>query len=248
MPRKFMKDNISLSEALFRRLTRDVKRAVKNPHPDAVHDLRISFRRCQAWRELHKNWIQKADSKLLRDNLDTGLKLAGAVRDLDVVEKLLHRFGSHKFDEKIKAARVEMQSNLLEFLQEHKEFVCASLSSRYSSPSVSEIRLRQYIRLGDRVAKKSSSARELHRFRIAAKKVRYMLELIKSDLPAEWRKKIEDVQQLLGSVNDCRVARRILKQFGNDEEVKKKLKARERRRIREFRLHWPELRFNPGFK
>lgn len=71
------------------------------------------------------------------------------------------------------------------------------------------------------MAKKSSTGRELHRFRIAVKKVRYMLELIESDLPHEWRKKIEDIQQLLGPVNDCRVARRILKQFGNDEEVKK---------------------------
>ena len=243
-----MKAEICAGAGLFQRVRQDVRRVISNPDFEAIHKLRITLRRCEAWQRLYENRFQRADWKHLRDSLEQGLNLAGAVRDYDVSEKLLHKFGCRKFDMKLHADRVEKQSKLVAFLIARGKFICPPLLPKCESASLSKIGLPRYIRLGDRIAKKGSTGRELHRFRMAAKEVRYMLEFVELELTSEWLEKVEDVQQLLGSVNDCRVARRVLKGLGSDERVRKKLKARQKGTIEEFRKHWPGLRFDPYFK
>src|ERR1035441_2755299 len=86
-----------------------------------------------------------------------------------------------------------------------------------------------------------ASAGERHRFRLAAKKFRYTLELFAEfygPAAAHWTAQVKGLQSLLGAMNDCRAVRDLVETLGGNPKVEASLKKRQRRKTLEFRRAW----------
>jgi CHAD domain-containing protein len=85
---------------------------------------------------------------------------------------------------------------------------------------------------------------QLHRVRLAAKKIRYTLELFRPCYGQVLEQRIEDLrnlQNVLGDVNDCAVTRKLLKNIPNPRlraKADRFLDARMREKISQLRKLW----------
>ncbi|HUP04290.1 MAG TPA: CHAD domain-containing protein [Bryobacteraceae bacterium] len=87
-------------------------------------------------------------------------------------------------------------------------------------------------------------AEQLHRVRLAAKRMRYTLELFRPCYGAALEQRIEclrKLQQVLGEINDCAVTRRLLAAAARSPhraKAERFLAARQRARTAELRRLW----------
>lgn len=84
-------------------------------------------------------------------------------------------------------------------------------------------------------------AEELHRFRIAAKNLRYTIDLFAPLYGASNNgllQQLQGVQTLWGEINDCVIVRRMVSRHKGDPEILAALKKRRRKKAEEFRRHW----------
>jgi CHAD domain-containing protein len=104
----------------------------------------------------------------------------------------------------------------------------------------------EHFRCGADAAHDHASVEEIHRFRIAARNLRYTLDLfgpLYGTSLAGLLEQLRDVQALLGDLNDCATVRRILhrlkasKQEGG-KEILAALRKRQRRKTEQFRAHY----------
>jgi hypothetical protein len=101
-----------------------------------------------------------------------------------------------------------------------------------------------FLALGKKAASPETSAREVHRFRIASKKFRYTLELVEPFYGAgltPWMERVKAVQSILGDVNDCETVRRMVSRWNAGEGLIAKLEERENRKLRKFRREWAAM-------
>ena len=99
----------------------------------------------------------------------------------------------------------------------------------------------RFFRDGARAAAPEASAGERHRFRLAAKKFRYTLELFAefySPAAALWTAQVKELQSLLGAMNDCRTVRDLVEALGGHPKIEASLKKRQQRKSLEFRRAW----------
>ncbi len=102
-----------------------------------------------------------------------------------------------------------------------------------------------YFRRGARLVREDSSPAELHRFRLETKRFRYTLEIFRRLYgPALATKlaRLRETQQLLGDINDCEVALRMLGAgeplADATEKIRQVLTARQQAKIDAFMKHW----------
>ena len=94
---------------------------------------------------------------------------------------------------------------------------------------------------GNEASQAGTAAQKLHRFRIAAKKFRYTLELfapLYTPRLTELLGAIRRVQTLLGEINDCAMVREILSHYHGTKKLTNLLKKRQSSKIDEFRRYW----------
>ena len=104
----------------------------------------------------------------------------------------------------------------------------------------------EYFTEGRALAAGKVSAAALHRFRLRTKRLRYTLELFTPCYGpglGQRLKKVHQVQQFLGELNDCAAARRIIETLlppRSPQPVRlgRFLDARARRKLAEFRAYW----------
>jgi CHAD domain-containing protein len=238
------------------RLALQIGRTIRMCDPDAVHDLRVATRRFAQALIALKPCLRAKEVKRVRRSLKNLMMVAGEVRNCDIAVKLLARPAepaSALLDE-FGARRKEAQRALVTFL---KRLVWQRTSARWradleiiggTAESVEEMaesslaRLgKRFLRRGQAAAKTSASAEELHQLRIAAKKLRYTLELfapIETDTLLE---KVVQVQTRLGAINDCQTVRAMLHGMPGSEKHEARLKRRQHRKTEEFRREWPCL-------
>ena len=104
-----------------------------------------------------------------------------------------------------------------------------------------------------RLLAKDPSPPKLHRLRLATKRLRYTLELFRSCYGPGFETRmgeLRDVQQLLGEINDCVEARRLLsktmKSSSQRARVEKFLDARAAKLAQKFHRHWTRVFDAPG--
>jgi hypothetical protein len=110
-----------------------------------------------------------------------------------------------------------------------------------SSPPFAEL-------LGRRAAKTNSRPDEIHTFRLAAKRLRYSLELFAPlHRPALDRSldQLKSLQAVLGAISDCETVRIMVARLGGCRELDERLRRRELRKIRAFRSQWEEQFASP---
>jgi CHAD domain-containing protein len=89
---------------------------------------------------------------------------------------------------------------------------------------------------------KKHKPKELHRMRLASKRLRYTLELFRGCYGPGLEERLDalkDVQDALGDVNDAVAAEGLL-DSRTVQKVRRFLRARAEEKAQEFRLHWTE--------
>ena len=238
---------------LLERLAYRVNAAVHRHDEDSIHELRVATRRFNQSLVVFKDLYHGKDLKKIRRRLKDLMDLSSAVRDCDVAEALLAKSelpGSAALQKPLAARRKEAVRMLLPNLRAWAARRTtskwrAALTPNGASATPLEDMVRDRV---PRVAKKffraaegASSAADLHRARIQAKKLRYSLELLRPAYDARFDGAIEQirtVQSLLGKAHDGHAVRCLVAELGGDDELEAWLKKRERKNARAFKAAW----------
>ena len=207
--------------------------ALKSPEPDQVHDLRVALRRFMQVVAMRHSTPKKI-SRELKDMMD----LAGEVRDCDITTELAAKVGASKrvlrrLHRRHNRAERDLLSGLHDWIDSGK---AAQWNSRLKGRvAVSEEALQKLVRrLFKRAKAAEKSDKELHPLRIAAKELRYTLELGAGRNLDE----IKELQTQLGDINDRATAERMLDEAGASKRVLRKIRNRHDRKVRSFRRYW----------
>jgi len=205
------------------------RRALRSPRPVQVHDLRVAIRRfnqASALNSQNRNKSAHRQSKQI-------MRRAGDVRNLDITIKLLAKLkGTKALRSKLQRRRDAAATRLTDSL---KAWSLPDKLPAATPSNAKQAAVRAIHRLFRR-AKKAHHPKDLHRVRIAAKKLRYTLEMAAPQHP-----RIEEIKRLqsdLGRINDYRTARNIVKKDSGGHSVSDQLTDKQRNKLRAFRHHW----------
>ena len=255
-------------EQAYRRLGRlayQINQTVRSRDAEAVHDLRVAIRRFSQVLRVFKACFRGKEVRKIRRELKQIMELAGEVRNADIALKLTsksRRRDTAGLRPKLENLRREGERALVAFLKhwvdrqsslKWRGAVARTANTKGDSSTKAPIaktaqRLlprmaQEFFERGNEAAGTKTSPRELHQFRIAAKKFRYTLELFTSVYGPALEPSLERirlVQGLLGDINDCDTVRSLLSKYEDADKVTSWLKKRQRRRIEEFRRYWTE--------
>ena len=249
---------VAQATRLLERLAFQINGAVHSPRAGAIHDLRVAIRRFSQVLSACNTCFPRRPVRKMRRRLKLIMTLAGEVRDSDVALQLIAAAGAIPLEAKLRMRRKAAARSLLAAL---KHWTARKSVSKWRSALESGIpprELRQskaeafahrelprlaarFFREGARAATPEASAGERHRFRLAAKKFRYTLELFAefySPAAAHWIAQVKELQSLLGAINDCRAVRDLVDTLGGNPKIEASLKKRQRRKSLEFRRAW----------
>lgn len=245
---------VDKADVLLKQLSVLINRAAKSPDRAAVHDVRVGIRRLTQIFLVFKPYFPPKERKRFRRRLKTIMSRAGDVRDCDIAIKLLKEPGAATRTQRREAAR-SLAETLQRWLRRKSsskwraKLITASRHRRHEPPGeVISAAAGRILRAmaGDflargQVAVRASAPRELHRFRIAAKKFHYTLELFAPFYPSrlsEWLEPVKDIQRLLGQINDYATVRRMISKKRGQGAAADELKKKQRDTIKEFRGYW----------
>lgn len=256
------------ADELLRRVDIRIACAMKSQGVDEMHDLRVASRRFLRILSALAPCFPRGESKRLHRGLKRIMVQAGDVRDHDIAIHLINRMelsDSGAIVRRIQQRREESATVLAASLDRWKR---RNLSARWRAALNSDRDLKsadarfrvvpavtmakrllpgmvaEHFHRGEAAVQKKMPAHKIHRFRIAAKNFRYTLDLFAplytGTLPL-MIDRLKDVQTLLGDINDCVAARRIVKEVtGRDNKTVRRqilsgLKDRQRKKTEEFR-------------
>jgi CHAD domain-containing protein len=251
---------------LLSRVTTRIVRAAKFPGVEEMHDLRVATRRFIRLLSALAPCFPRAESKRLRRALKRIMVQAGETRDFDIAIHLINRMelpDSGALIRKIQERREAAAATLAASLERWTE---RNLAARWRAASVSGNGLKsadnaframpvevmaqrilppmvtEHFERGEAAAAKKMPAHKIHSFRIAAKNYRYTLDLFAPLYPNTLPlliDRLKEIQALLGDINDCATARRIVKKSADDDSVRKSvlsgLRERQKKKTKEFR-------------
>jgi CHAD domain-containing protein len=238
---------------LLERLAYRVNAAVHRHDEDSIHELRVATRRFTQSLAIFKDLYHAKDLKKIRRRLKDLMDLSSAVRDCDVAGALIAKSelpGATALQKPLAARRKEAVRMLLPTL---RAWAARRTTSKWrgaltpngaSATPLAELvsdRAPHVAKKFFREADDASSASDLHRARIHAKKLRYSLELLRPAYDARFDNAIEQiraVQSLLGKAHDGHAVRVLVTELGGDDELESWLKKRERKNTREFKAAW----------
>jgi CHAD domain-containing protein len=257
-PQRFALEQV---RRLLKDLTLQVSRVNHSCTPDSVHDLRIAVRRLVRTITVCKAFFHGKAIRKCRRRLAKIMTAAGAVRDCDVALRYAAKWptpDTARFESKLQKRRNESARILIDELSRWRDrhmsirwraALEVSLAHHHnSSPgTVRELAQRALHRLekrfedrGNEASASLASAGDLHRFRIAAKKFRYTLELfhhLDSSLSGKVAK-LKPATALLGDINDCVSAAAILDDYQKTDRLINHLEKRRRKKTKAFRKYW----------
>jgi CHAD domain-containing protein len=232
-------------------------------NPETVHDLRVAIRRFSQALVVFKRCFRRKDLKKIRKSLKALMSAAGAVRDCDIALKFISEIQPRAADELEKGVRGRRDGaeGALQAEASRRQVYKWSLKWRsmlepdHGNPGALDQGIQQmaaselsrvagkFIRSGNRAASAKASEDQVHRFRIAAKKLRYTLELFRPFYGAGGDQelvRLARIQSLLGGANDCRVVRAMVSQIGGHHGFEAILEKKQRRKLARFRRYWAE--------
>ena len=252
------------AKRLVENVTAKMKSALLDTNPEEVHQLRVALRRCQ-------QSFRMAGGRMARGRKHTDqpcwnelLTCAGEVRDHDIAIARLqvevdNGTLTRDFIERLVAKREQLADQLRTHMDQNLSAHNAQeqpLHIPENEHGDVEPRLRKlaskYLRLGRKAAGEDSTVRQLHRFRLSAKRLRYSLELFQTFHPkalAEVIAEVRTVQTCLGEANDCRTIRKMLRRMSTSDvlthKLAKQLKREQKHKISRLREHWAKYFGHP---
>jgi CHAD domain-containing protein len=205
---------------------------------EKVHQLRVSTRRATAALKLYRDWLPHKSARWLKKRLGKIRRAAGKARDLDVLAMRLERdwgedakallplVSAKRSAAQPKIASVADSCHRKDKLRRYVDRALAKVrprgaNARRLDPSFSDWAAARLRLAADRffAASPGDSAgmKQLHQFRIAGKRLRYSMELLAPAFGPEFRnehyKTVEQLQDMLGRVNDFFTGRQHLDEF-----------------------------------
>jgi CHAD domain-containing protein len=204
-----------------------------------VHRLRVSTRRAMAALQLYRDWLPRKRTKWVKKQLKRARRAAGEARDLDVLAGRLQReYGERATNvaafiaDKRSAVQPDI-SRLAERFRRKEKFVRKSAKliatikcTGQTCTSRGTLCFRNWA--AEQLASHADEflsampgihgdLAELHQFRIAAKALRYSIELLAPALGPEVRethyRTVEELQERLGKINDHATARDRMREW-----------------------------------
>jgi CHAD domain-containing protein len=243
---------------LIDKLALEVRRTIEHADANQVHDLRVSARRfCQILAVLDGSDELSGIAKIRR-KVKKKIELAGTVRDLDIAAKLVAKEGGSaavqaRIRRRRRAAERELVTALGRWVSRgFEEKWRAKLDHRHASLRSAERKTlagaarrlfarakdtrAKDTRAKDTRAKDTGSAAALHKLRIAAKRLRYTMELL--SFGAATIEQIKQLQSRLGAINDYETARRLIATEGAPQRLLARLEEAQEKKTRQFRRYW----------
>ena len=245
-------------------MRRKLARTAHSASPAAVHDLRVAIRRFVQVLAVFKAAFPAHQSKKIHRKLKQIMDPAGELRNCDIAAILIPKLDSKSAPHlrgKIQGARKSAERKLTQSLRRlvdrrlpAKWRAGLDLDSTENRPGRREIpqteqhivkeMATEFLKLGKKAASPDTSARQVHRFRIASKKFRYTLELFEPFHGADltpWLERVKAVQSVLGDANDCETVRRMVSRWNAGEGLIAKLEERQKRKLKKFRREWDAM-------
>jgi CHAD domain-containing protein len=183
-----------------------------NPHASSsrVHKLRIAIRRRRAVLWILERSLPGVQAQKLDKHLRKFGKLLGSIRELDVAIKDSKKYGLDA--SALESKRKRRRRAALQYMNKHRRrrllhemaAVLAAIRSHKRldlNASLGDVRLR----LSCWQNRRPSGATELHRFRIAVKKMRYVLDALGKSVEP-----LAAIQKLLGRAHDLETLQRFV--------------------------------------
>jgi CHAD domain-containing protein len=241
---------------LLERLASQVNATIRRrSSAEAIHHLRVAIRRFAQAVAVFKPCFPQKESRRIRRRLKAILALAGPVRDCDIALEVL---AAHKETSLAVELRARRQRGGRALMATLKQWVARKSAARWGQAlAAGEIpwpmeemaqrelrrRAKPFFRQGNQVAGANAGPGELHKLRIAAKKLRYTLELfaeLYGPAAGDWLERIRGAQSLLGGINDCRAVQSLMASLGGNAKVEAALRRKQRRKTRQFQRLWSE--------
>jgi CHAD domain-containing protein len=233
-------------------------RTLRSPEIVEIHDLRVGIRRFTQVLLVFKACFPAKEVKRVRRALKKTMALAGAVRDLDVAAGILGKsrlaeaatFRSH-FQGRPKEARRILVDKLQRWTRQRifpkwrRKLSLTSANGRGGpAGAVEDVAnemtprlVRRFCALGERAAAGTDQMEQLHQLRIAAKKVRYTLELFApphESVIQERLRQLKKLQDLLGEIHDLETVRDMVLKEDSGPKLCAELERKRDRKIEEF--------------
>lgn len=248
------------AERLLGNLRAQAARTLRSKGAAEVHDLRVIIRRSTRVLVVFKPFFPRQEAGDLRRGLKKIMHRAARVRDRDIALQLLMKQDPHAARELTPQFRAERKSAARALEVSLKRWVSGGLSAKWpSAPGAAEglddepvhavaasllpRMAKDYFRRGKEASQGKMPVEDLHRFRIAAKNLRYTLDLfapVYGDRIAPLVGQIKGVQTAIGDIHDCAVVRRMAAKRGGRGELLASLKKRQQKKTSEFRRRAPE--------
>lgn len=255
----------SQTDTLIRRFAAQVHRAKTSLDEDSVHDLRVSIRRIGEFLETFESLYPKTGVRAVRSETRKIMKGAEKVRSADIALGLLRKAelaDDHPLVLKTRGQRTHDEEGLRQSLdglarhpypkvwsQELKlstnnqpvmawdENESALGNARRVLPDL----LDKYFKKG-RKLDKNSKVRQMHRFRLRTKNLRYTLDVFAGLYGKPFKRRIDKlrpIQKALGELNDCEV---LLSDMGNKlpKQARQYVEKRADEKRKEFLQYWQE--------
>lgn len=228
---------------LLDHLSTQVRRTLKNADPDQVHDLRVASRRFAQILTILGGASGAHGVAKMRRRVKETIQLAGSVRDCDIAQKLIAKSkGSVRLQSRLRRRRVETQRELADGL---KHWIDRGTAEKWRAklnghgallPAEEQTLIDSAQKLFQRANHVDGSARALHKLRIAAKKLRYTMELMPFESAS--LEPIKKLQSMLGDINDYESARQLVAGEGAPQALLNRLEQAQEKKTKQFRRYW----------
>ncbi len=246
-------------EKLLRRLAYQVGRTAKSSHENDVHDLRVAIRRFTQALAAFDSYFPAKEAKKIRRRLKKIMGLAGDVRDRDIALGLLSKSKVapvallSSFRKQRKEAERDLTVALKAWLERHSYSAWRTAlengvrgGARYDPIEVTATHslqpmLREFLSRGKQAIRPKAALEKIHQFRIAAKRLRYTLELLGPIYGASldgWIEQLKALQNVLGVISDCETVRAMIRREGGNRRIDASLRRRASRKLEKFGELW----------
>jgi len=244
----------------LRVLAETLRRASKHPDDaEAIHDLRVAIRRFTQVLRVFDGMFNHP--RKMRHALRGVMDLCGEARNCDIAPEVLTEAGvppDSALDKRLKRRRARAGRDLEKLLDRWRmhshmrrwqEWLRAQPSDAQpvdGKPLQLLPRLsREFFTAGRGAAKAGAGFRQMHRFRLLVKRLRYTVEIVGGEVLGSGEAQLDrlrGLQERLGAINDCVTTADLIDDIGLSAGPRRKIKAALNRllerRAADFRIDW----------
>ena len=194
-----------------------------------------------------------------RRRLKKIMSVAGEARNYDVALKFVARYRVQHAAQLREKMQVHRKQSASALIAELRKWTDRRMSTKWhaalntdakeeqTTPELARRALgriaKDFVKQGQQASSTDASPKEMHQFRIVAKKFRYALELFQPLYESELTPIVASVKgasALLGDINDCVTVAGIVADYKGGHQLADRLAKRQHKKTGEFRKYWKE--------